>query len=326
MFSTTSESSISVLLRWLDAAGAIGLEQLCLKMSSGAVGLGCFALRDIVCGETLFVIPQECILGFQQVFRSNISTFIRSSVAAMKLSSYDGELVSEELLYWLYMIQQRHVHSSSSSSKFNTYLRSLGSKQILFHQWVLTYLCIYFLVDSLSPSLLGWTDTVEETILETLGGTNLAFSLQQSLDKLRRQANLLDAIRAAHPDEGAAVIPQQHFNLESLLWARGHYLARRYPAKFSLPVGDEEDGHVIEGSAVEAPCGLCREAGLESRGCLVPLLDILNHNHDREWLTFKVEGGCLHVICNYPLTKVGNTNTIYWSLCPVCTRFDYVCM
>lgn len=162
------------------------------------------------------------------------------------------------------------------------------------------------MADSVSPSLLGWMDTSEETILETLSGTNLVFSLQQSLDRLRRQANLLDAIRSAYPDESIAYIPQQHFNLESLLWARGHYLARRYPAKFSLPTGDE-DGCTTVGSAIEGPHGLCREAGMESRGCLVPLLDILNHNHDHEWLTFKVEDGNLHVICNHPLTKVGNT-------------------
>lgn len=129
MFSAPSESRISALVRWLDIAGAIGLKQLCLKKSSGAIGMGCFALRDIACGETLFVIPQECILGFQQVFRSNISTFIRSSVAALNLTHYDNELVSEELLYWLYMIQQRY-EDSSSPSEFNTYLSSLGSNQI----------------------------------------------------------------------------------------------------------------------------------------------------------------------------------------------------
>ena len=129
MFSTTSESRISALIRWLDVAGANGLENLCLKNSSGAVGMGCFALRDIACGETLFVIPQACILGFQQVFRSHISTFIRSSVTALKINPYDDELVSEELLYWLYMIQQRY-EDSSSPSEFNTYLSSLGSNQI----------------------------------------------------------------------------------------------------------------------------------------------------------------------------------------------------
>ena len=156
----------------------------------------------------------------------------------------------------------------------------------------------------MSPSLLGWTDNFEEKILEPLRGTNLVFSLQHSLDRLHRQANLMDAIRAAHPSESATYIPQQLFNFESLLWARGHYLARRYPAKFALPIFGE-DGHAVEGSSAAGPSSLKREAGLESRGCLVPLLDILNHNHDHEWLTFKVESGCLHVICNHPLSEVG---------------------
>jgi hypothetical protein len=156
----------------------------------------------------------------------------------------------------------------------------------------------------MSPSLLGWTDNFEEKILKSLRGTNLVFSLQHSLDRLHRQANLMDAIRAAHPSESATYIPQQLFNFESLLWARGHYLARRYPAKFALPIIGE-DGHAVEGSSAAGPSSLRREAGLESRGCLVPLLDILNHNHDHEWLTFKVESGCLHVICNHPLSEVG---------------------
>jgi hypothetical protein len=126
MFSTTSESSISELLRWLDETGVIGLKQLSLKSSSGAMGMGCFARRDIACGETLFIIPQGCILGFKQVFQSSISTFIRTTVAEMKISQHDEELVSEELLYWLYMIHQRQA-DSSSTSEFNIYLSSLGA-------------------------------------------------------------------------------------------------------------------------------------------------------------------------------------------------------
>ena len=45
-------------------------------------------------------------------------------------------------------------------------------------------------------------------------------------------------------------------------------------------------------------------------GSLVPLLDILNHNHDREWLKFTISSGKLQVICNHPVDIVSN----YFSL------------
>ena len=47
-----------------------------------------------------------------------------------------------------------------------------------------------------------------------------------------------------------------------------------------------------------------KEPNMGNIGSLVPLLDILNHNHDREWLKFTISGGKLQVICNHPVDIV----------------------
>jgi hypothetical protein len=53
-----------------------------------------------------------------------------------------------------------------------------------------------------------------------------------------------------------------------------------------------------------------KEPNMGNIGSLVPLLDILNHNHDREWLKFTISSGKLQVICNHPVDIVSN----YFSL------------
>jgi hypothetical protein len=41
-------------------------------------------------------------------------------------------------------------------------------------------------------------------------------------------------------------------------------------------------------------------------GSMVPVLDILNHNSERDWLAFDMESvpGVLRVVCNYPVSEV----------------------
>lgn len=134
---------------------------------------------------------------------------------------------------------------------------------------------------------------MENQLLESIEGTNLMSSLKESRLRLQQQADLLDIIRTHFPSESSPLIPENHFNLDSLLWARGHYLARRYPATF-----------IHEGGKASSSLSVTREKGFQSRGCLVPLLDILNHNHDHEWLTFEISADFLRVICNHPVKKV----------------------
>lgn len=127
--------------------------------------------------------------------------------------------------------------------------------------------------------------------------SNLGSSLKDCNRRLEQQSMLLEKMRSLKLDGSSHLIPEEHFNLSTLKWARGHYVSRRYPARLSFV---DVDTH----KEVSEPIFTGQEADLESQGCLVPLLDILNHNHDHPWLTFRVEGGYLKVICNHPVRKV----------------------
>eukprot|EP01034_Spumella_vulgaris_P034158 gene34158-42118_t len=81
------------------------------------------------------------------------------------------------------------------------------------------------------------------------------------------------------------------------MWARGHYLARRYPGEFAIQSALKP---VKEGSKIPADG---REPGLENLGSLVPLLDILNHNSDEDWLRLEVYSDALYVKCNHTMEK-----------------------
>jgi len=135
-----------------------------------------------------------------------------------------------------------------------------------------------------------------DNLTDTISLSNLGNSLLESQNRIESQSELLDDIRLKFPEKCSSLLPPDIFNLESLLWARGHYLSRRYPGKYSLPADNDDN------SASEHHLG--QEKGLQSLGCLVPLLDMLNHNHDHDWLRFHVEKDFLHVICNYPVQKV----------------------
>ena len=90
--------------------------------------------------------------------------------------------------------------------------------------------------------------------------------------------------------------PESTYSLSNLLWARGHYLSRRYPEHFACTSTD----------FVNNACQLPKEPGVEENGALVPLLDVLNHKNTvggMEWLSFSGEEDSeyLTVSTNFPI-------------------------
>lgn len=121
--SSTTVSCGQAILDWLKSAGATGIDMVEVKRSSDLSDtLGCFALKPFAIGETVFAIPQSCIPGFHSTEKSNILNFVKKSMEF--LSSEENFLISEEFLFWLYMIQQRQL---SRSGTFGPYFTSLGT-------------------------------------------------------------------------------------------------------------------------------------------------------------------------------------------------------
>ena len=261
--SIVPSSTVDNLLSWLKRHGTIGLDHLEFKSSRHA-GLGCFAKKTFEVGDPVFIIPHVCILTFGKVLESSSIQTLQQEAIRKGLN----EGLTAELLVWLYMSEE----SRNSLSHFGPYLRSLDRQHL--------------------PTAVRW----DEDLLEALAGTNLAASLADIFPSIANNAQLVRRI-AESPSSEIDLSPVLDAGTEDdLLWARSHYLSRRYPARFG---GDEEcyAGQLKLQS---------REKGLANMGCLCPLLDILNHKSEVEWLTFQVTEDALHVICNHRIEAVSS--------------------
>ena len=263
----SSTTSYTPLLAWLERCGATGLDHLRFEMSPLG-SLGCFAGRDFAVGDELFSVPWSCIVTFNDTERSPTVALVKEGVAAAVAAS--SSLMTAELLLWVFLIEQRATTDESSSSSSSTYGPFLSS------------------LDATSPSPLSWPGD----LLKALEATNIG-TMAAAKATLEQQLELLTAVRrwgeVQRKDPHALTVLREHVDLAALQWARGHYLARRYPAHFA---GD------VKGSS-SGPPGVAREVGLENLGALVPLLDILNHSDEEDFLAFDVRDGRLHVLCNH---------------------------
>ena len=279
--------TLNDLLNWLITCGTVGLEdgRFDFQNSVNECGgsLGGFAARNFFVGDVLFSIPLICLISVSNANDSEVTKLVRDAAVALG----DSKLVTSELLIWLFMIQQL----ADSDGHFHAFVRSL---------------------DPQSPSPLSWPDNLTSTLL----GTNMS-TMTNSSSSVERHAQFLDDVRIWASENGrdCSFIGADNFNITSLIWARGHYLARRYPGTFSSLESYEKSllPTTIDLEQIDTN-GDGREQGMMNLGALVPLLDILNHNPEREWLTFKVSDGFLHVTCNYPIKKGSEIYSNYGSL------------
>ena len=85
-------------------------------------------------------------------------------------------------------------------------------------------------------------------------------------------------------------------DIKDVLWARNHYLSRRYPGEYAEFSPDSE-GRLQE---------FIREHDLQDLGAYVPLLDLLNHKNienGKEWLTFELDDCYLTVRTNFDVNE-----------------------
>lgn len=276
--SSTSEIGMIELHSWFLENKVVGLGRVDFRYSKSDCGgsLGCFARDTIRVGETIFIIPQTCILGISNATGTLLSIFLRRTVLKHSLS----HKITSELLIWLHMIEQRSFRDGS----LNVYLNSL---------------------DVMSPSPVSWNSR----LLEALQGTNLGKSIEESRESLIKHMEFLDTVRKCEPTQAAILLPPDIFTLDALIWAKGHYLARRYPGDFSLKHVSHSSSGSDSSSKTMSPSSSFandhREPGLQNLGSMVPLLDILNHNDEHDWLKLEVYNNCLYVKCNHKVEKVG---------------------
>jgi len=260
--STSREGAhLSELLDGLQKSGAVGLENLRFGPSAACGGsLGCFGLKAFAVGDVMFSIPQDRLFGLHQSSSTPQALALRSFAAEVL---GDARLVTSELLIWLHMIQSREDSQNPHYSYFNS-------------------------LDKTSPSPLSWPEDLHGT---ALAETNLALFLVDVRASLVQHCELISAAHAHFAFKGdsatAKFLDPSINSFDNLLWARGHYLARRYPGR-----------HAVDHSERPADCVDGREVGLEDLGVLVPVLDILNHSDTHEYLKLRVVNGSLEIVCH----------------------------
>jgi hypothetical protein len=271
---TTNSESLDILSTWFQGRKFTGLENLEFKNSATCGNsLGCFAKKDFSVGDMLFSVPQSCILGLGLTMDHPIANFVFHE--AKKHQCFDR--VSIELLVWLVMIDGKYIDHENVDDDdsddeghippLHVYLSSLSDP---------------------SPSLLHW----DPELCKALEGTNLGTSLKTLESTLKAHAEFLVDLSKWNKKGCVRLLPPKYFNYDSLLWACGHYLSRRYPGHFATQI--YHDLTVDDNK-------FSRESNFGNVGALVPLLDILNHNDEHEWLKFEVKNNALHVICNHPV-------------------------
>lgn len=266
--STTTDESFQECYQWLLNSMVKGLDEVEFKKSDLCQSYGCFARRDYHIGDIIFEIPQHCLYGFHLIYNSNLTKTI---VTTAKRIQMENKLFPE-LILWLHMIEQR----SYSSFPFFSYFSSLSPQSPTVDNWPIEY-------------------------LQVLEGTNLASTIKNDL--LEGLECLLNEIWESYREIVASIHSSARptnidwnaniFTISAIRWARGQYLSRRYPEKF---VNIEAEALDFRNSLPDVCFG--------KMGVMVPLLDILNHNDEVEWLDFKIHNNCLQIICNYPVKMV----------------------
>jgi hypothetical protein len=270
-------------MAWLEKHGATGLSPDRLSWGPSDEGVfGCFAAKDFAKDEVLFEVPLKCLFGIDNI-PSSSSSKIASRIRKTALDLGEPTRCTSELLIWLGMIEARN----DSSSHYYSYFQSL---------------------DDISPNILEWPERLTNVIAkirpQMVNGVNDMLNRHSELLQLARQKYHLGEKGEGNEDNW---LPESVFNRESLLWAYGHYVSRRYPGKYGLHHSHRGD---------ECPDG--RETALENLGVLVPALDILNHGDGSvQWLRLErseEQTQTLQVICNVPRKRGQEMYSNYGSL------------
>lgn len=279
---TSSIQDINKLLNWLrENNGDIPSNNIEIKYSSGK-GLGVFAVKDFDVGEVVFSIPRTCIIGIDNALASNS---VQVAIAAAELLNVNN-VITVELLIWLFMCEQQH----NAFSHFFPYLTTLDNNDL--------------------PTPLVW----DHQLLKALDGSNIESALKKSFERIQIYCDFFDTVRHALENRyqelesivlrANDVLNRDHnkkrfrtteklsfnesvFNRHSILWARSHYLSRRYPGKLAL-ISKHRNVNKFK-----------REEGMGlNYGAMCPLLDLLNHNSSNNWLNLVEEDELLKVVCN----------------------------
>jgi hypothetical protein len=174
----------------------------------------------------IFKIPQNCILNISHALSSPLSKEILDALSKLDDESAFNEIMTAELLLWVYMSEQ----GQSTVQYFSPYLGTLSKEAPNPHYW-------------------------QASLLQGLEGTNLEI-LNGSQQILEEQSSLLLSL-IPHMSYASKEQLERIFSYKSLSWARGHYLSRGWDNIFELDFGGDDIVDVNELSAMVPILDIC---------------------------------------------------------------------
>ena len=246
----------TALLAWLSKCGTEGLDQLSVRPT--ADGLGVFANRAFAPGDRIASLPQRCVLSARGAEESELGRAMRTAASAMGPTC--EVLCTEEVVLWTYMA----VGRVDASHPWHAYLASLPAT---------------------SPEPASWPQELRDALAATPVGASVGAAreaVQAAFD------GLVGRLRQRLPE----LVPEGALDdVGALLWARGVFRSRAFPAQLlaeeaaehGVPLAAEhlraeaDDAEADSGGSGAQTVGGTAETWGAAAGVLLPLFDLLNH-------------------------------------------------
>jgi hypothetical protein len=240
---------------WRTTSGAVIAPGLTFR--AGPFGLGGFATTDLPTGTTLLALPCARALNELTAAASAVGR-----AAAPLVAAHPGRLSGRSVLY-LAMVADA---GDPVGGRFHGYLASLPQR---------------------FDDPLWWG----ERELAQLAGTNLAAGAAFKTRWLRASFDaLFPALHERHP----ALFPRALFTWPRFLWAHSCFSSRGFPHALSVPPGHPTEAAASPAAAgADAPASAAADDAPDDNddaalaaahaagpvGCMLPVLDILNHRY-----------------------------------------------
>lgn len=290
-------------------------------------GIGGIATRDVSAGDTLASIPYPLVLQPSIAEASPIG--IAAAAWRDTVPREDASKLASRAVLYAFMVAQRRDDEGAAAAEadgrihWGPYLRMLPK------------------LEELAESMpLCWD---MERVDEQLGGTNLGPTVLTRQEQLRAMHGAMqEALRAPSAGPAAAMLPADALTWEEFLWAHCAFSSRCFPTTLGTAPGLElaaSPVSVAPTAMSTVVTGAGEDEDFESAfppGCMLPLLDVLNHKYRTPitWfrgtrnLAFRAEQSIKEgeeVFCNYG-PKGNEELLIGYGFCLPDNEQDYVTM
>ena len=225
------------------------------------------AARDLEPNSILFTLPFDSVLTYDVVRNTKLSRLIMDTA---------GVCCSPEILVWLNMVCWYKTDYDADNIYSSKHLRALSKEPPNVSSWP------SYLQDLLIGTNIYSVLDVSGKNDNTLGNVHVILKALSIVEEVRQFILLTNANNSNNnnnnnddddDDDSKAIhnffIPEgtSIFNKESIGWARGHFVSRRFPelkpSKFIKDLTQQNQHTIGYGDRLS---------------CFIPLLDLMNHN------------------------------------------------